>query len=112
MKLTLDNFESILKKYNKNVSDCEMGLMRALLTDCNEYNTSRIFPHEVEIHIITEHTKYSPEWTEPLPDYYGTYYIKYADVDDYIIDGLDIDGLDNAMFVLCGAFEQLKKTVN
>lgn len=112
MKLTLDNFESILKKYKKDISSCEISMMHALLTDCIEYNTSGVFPHEIEIHIITEHTKYSPEWTEPCPDYYGTYYIKYADVDDYIIDCLDIDRLDNAMFALCEAFEQLKKFVN
>ncbi len=103
MKLTLDNYKGILD----NVSD--ERLLGALLTDLYEYNTNGNFPHELEIHYITEHTTWSPERVDPCPDYYGTFVIRWEGYPETINDYLSLKELDDHMCTLCQAFEQLKE---
>lgn len=96
MKITLDNYKECCP------SD-KQGLMEALLIDIKE------LPSELEIHYVTEHTEYSCERTDPCPDYYHTYFIKWAECDDNINSGLTLEELDNHLCTLCLAFEQLSE---
>lgn len=94
MKLTKDNFTQYVPAKDHN-------LMMALLIDVDS------LPRELEIHIVTEHTEYSPERVDPCPDYFGTYFIKWAGTNDVINNGFDINELDNHLCTLVMAFEQL-----
>lgn len=100
MRLTLEteleNIECIDKK------DC--GLLRSLLVDTFEQFTA--YPIMLEIHVQDWHNEYSAERTDPCPDYYGTYFIKWTGCNDSIVAELDINALDSALCAIGCAFEQ------
>lgn len=115
MKLTLANCRQTLEKFNTKsnmFSDDDIGLAEAILRDAMEYSIEGIFPDRLEIHIVDEHTQYSAERTDPCPDYYGTFTIKWASQNDIINDGFTLAELDNNMCTLCQAFEQVKNTTH
>lgn len=70
MKLTLDNFKDYVNKKDQN-------LVGALILDVNELNmkldTVKMSNRKVFIDFIDKHTEYSPERTDPCPDFYGMY---------------------------------------
>ena len=108
MKVTKENIHKIYE----NSESYAYKLLNSLLDDLHIYN-ELYFPKELEIHYVTEHTEYSPEWTDPCPDYYGTFNIKWQDSSDTINDGLTLYELDNNMCTLCQAFEQINlKNIN
>ena len=56
------------------ISDYDKGLLKALLIDLEEINHSLpLKASNINIVWIDEHTEYSPERTDPCPDYYGMY---------------------------------------
>ena len=56
---------------------------------------------KIYIDYETEHTEYSPERTDPCPDFYGCFTLRYENYPDETIgDPMTIDELDNALFIL------------
>lgn len=103
MKLTLDNYKKIV---NKN----DIGLIESFLIDVQDINNLLKDQNqqykEIYIDFETEHTEYSPERTEPCPDYYGMYTLRfeknpYETIGDY----MTTNELDNAIFVLTNFIE-------
>jgi nitrate reductase assembly molybdenum cofactor insertion protein NarJ len=98
MKVTLDNYKDLIPKDNQL-------LMHALLEDLNELNTELENLQEpyrkLYIDYITEHTEYSTERTDPCPDYYGMYRLRF-EKNPYETVGLEmtIKELDNVLCVL------------
>jgi hypothetical protein len=81
------------------ISDYDKGLLKALLNDLAEinYNLPLDSPN-LELEWIDTHTEYSPERTDPCPDYYGMYRVWRGD--DYIGVEMDLDTLDSALCLL------------
>ena len=106
MKVTINNIKKI--KYFANdkrtVEQCQY-LLETLLDDLLEFNTSlddhgENYRH-VYIDYITEHTEYSQERTEPCPDYYGYFNIRF-EKNPYETVGpiVDLDELDTILCAL------------
>lgn len=107
MKLTTDNIDEVKKQFTI-YNDVDYAKLHAILQDIEQYNEQRIFPYNLEAHIVEHHTQYSCERTDPCPDYYGTIYIKWENCGDHIMDDMNISGLDDVMCAICCAFEQAK----
>ena len=81
------------------ISDYDKGLLKALLNDLEEINHNLpLHSPNLELEWIDEHTEYSPEWTDPCPDFYGMYRVWRGD--DYIGVEMDLDTLDSALCLL------------
>ena len=103
MRLTNENFKEYVPKEDQN-------LFESLLIDLMELN--QVLEDQGEKYrqlyfsIETEHTEYSPEWTDPCPDYYGMYSICFENNPYEIVgDYMTIDALDDAMLILCNFVE-------
>ena len=91
MRITENNIENIPIK--------EKALVRALLNDLEEINHNLpLHSPNLELEWIDTHTEYSPEWTDPCPDYYGMYRVWRGD--DFIGVEMDLDTLDSALCLL------------
>lgn len=102
--LTVDNYKTV-KKYI-DISEYDLNLLQGILVDLLS-NNHGVFHKPMEICFNIEHTEYSPEWTEPMPDFYGSFCIKYTDSTEMIGDWIaDVHELDNIMFFLYEAFAQ------
>lgn len=103
MRVTLDNYKDIIPKENQL-------LMHGLLLDLLELNTELENLQEpyrqLFIEYIDEHTEYSPERTDPCPDYYGMYKLLFEN-NPYESVGteMDINELDTALCVLINFVE-------
>lgn len=87
----------------KNIPIQEQNLLEALLIDLEEFN--KIAPKKLFIDWQDYHNEYSPERTDPCPDYYGCYTLR--DINNpYEIIGVEmtINDLDNALCLLCNYF--------
>ena len=93
MKVTKENIEELpIDKYEQN-------LLNALLSDLKIINAGK---DKFYIDWNEYHTEYSPEWTEPCPDYYGTYTVRFKDDPrECIGTEMDIRELDMALCMLC-----------
>lgn len=99
MKLTYENYEQYVPK-----EDCQ--LMLALLIDLEELNSELESYRKLYIDIQDYHDEYSPERTDPCPDYYGMYRL-YPENDPYNAIGTEmtIDNLDSALCLLINFME-------
>lgn len=103
MKITIDNYKELIPKENHS-------LIYALLLDLLELNTELENIQEpyrkLYIDYITEHAEYSPERTEPCPDYYGMYKLVF-EKNPYESVGTEmtIEELDSAMCILINFIE-------
>ena len=71
MKVTKENIKSLpIEEYDKD-------LLLSLLDDLEEINKKG----NIKLYFdwIEGHTQYSPEWTDPCPDFYGMYRIVMED---------------------------------
>lgn len=93
MKITNNNID------NLPISDHEKGLLKVLLINLASINSKS--KQELYIDWQDYHTEYSPEWTDPCPDYYGTYTIR-AINNPYESLGVEmtLDDLDTALCLL------------
>lgn len=98
MKIALDNYKEIIK-------DADQNLIEGLLIDIEEINN--ILENNGQEHkkicidIQDFHNDYSCERTDPCPDYYGLYKIKFVQKENETIgDPMTINELDNAIFIL------------
>ena len=97
MKITKDNLKDIF--IIKNTKD--VTLLYALLDDINEINDKLTTDKHLYIDIQDYHDEYSPERTDPCPDYYGYYTIRSEKKPSEIIgDYYDINDLDNAILII------------
>ena len=88
--------------------ELEMGSitrLKSLIEDLNELNLR--FNTNLTLNLVTEHTEYSAERTDPCPDYYGMYYIK-EENGDILGDYMTLDELDNNLFYLNEYAEYLR----
>jgi len=93
MKITEESIKSL------SISDYEKGILKALLQDLEEINHNLpLHSPNLELEWIDTHTEYSPERTDPCPDYYGMYRIWRGS--DFIGVEMDLDTLDSALCLL------------
>ena len=103
MRVTCENYKDIIPEKNQ-------GLIESLLIDLLELNTELENIQEpyrkLYIDYITEHTEYSPERTDPCPDFYGMYKLVF-EKNPYESVGTEmtIDELDSAMCILINFVE-------
>ena len=82
-----------------NIPEKEQPIVIALLNDLEEINHNLpLHSPNLELEWIDEHTEYSPEWTDPCPDYYGMYRVWRGN--DYMGVEMDLDTLDSALCLL------------
>lgn len=103
MKITIDNYKKIIPKKDQS-------LMYGLLLDLEELNQELEDLQEpyrkLYIDYITEHTGYSPERTDPCPDYYGMYTLRFEKNQyEKIGTEMTIDELDSALCILINFVE-------
>jgi hypothetical protein len=88
----------IVKEENINkLPEKEQGLVKALLIDIAEINNHT--HSNLKLDWIDEHTEWSPERTDPCPDYYGMYRVV-KDNGEYIGVEMTLDDLDIALCLL------------
>ena len=56
--------------------------------------------HPKATYMINEHTEYSPERTDPCPDYYGMFRLLFENNPVNVGGEMDIDQLDMTLFIL------------
>ena len=89
MKITNETIKEVPKK--------EQELLKALLQDVEEIN--KIAKNPIEIIYQDWHNEYSPERTDPCPDYYG-YYRILTNNNETIGEEMTINDLDNALMII------------
>lgn len=93
MKITFDNIK------NLPITDHDKILLKSLLEDLEQINN--IGDKTLYFNWIDEHTEYSPERTDPCPDYYGMYQIINCNKEDETIGiEMTIEDLDMVMCAL------------
>lgn len=105
MKVTTENIKDInfFAGVNYTVEHCQR-LLESLLIDLSTLNALLIDNHEehriLYIDYINEHTEYSPERTDPCPDYYGMFRLLFENNPVNVGGEMNIDQLDMILFVL------------
>ena len=94
MKITKENYESVVPQE-------DWHLLKALLTDLEEINNNSQQGKQLYIDWQDYHNEYSCERTDPCPDYYGYYRLKFQEnQSDCVGDVMTIEELDNALYIL------------
>lgn len=105
MKITIENVIEL------PITENEKILIHSLLADLQEIN--HIIPHKLYIEFQDWHNEYSPERTDPCPDYYGTYRICNEYDDELIGVEMTLDELDSALCLLSNFVDyEFKKEVS
>lgn len=105
MKVTYENINDIKYIQGSKNLEYDLTILDAILIDVEELNQLLEDKDEsyrkIFIDYYDTHTEYSPEWTEPSPDYYGMFTLRF-EKDPYEIIGLEmtLDELDSAMCLL------------
>ena len=96
MIITRENFDKIVPQKERN-------LIKSLLDDLDEINLKS---NLTDIYIDWQdwHNEYSPEWTDPCPDYYGYYTLRNKVTKEMI--GIEMTIKDLDMF-LCGLYNYI-----
>ena len=95
MILTEDKIDTLL------ISDYDKGLLKALLNDLEEINHNlSLHSPNLELEWIDEHTEYSPERTDPCPDFYGMFQLINSETGDSLGVEMTIEDLDISLCLL------------
>jgi hypothetical protein len=108
MKVTTNNVDDIKFIYdfkNRSLQESKK-LLISLLIDIADINALLIIDNksnkQIFIDYENEHTEYSPERTDPCPDYYGTFTLRFEnDSSEKIGPNMDINDLDT---MICGLY--------
>ena len=91
MRVTKNNIDKLPKE--------ERALVKSLLDDLEEINHNLpLFTSDLELEWIDTHTEYSPERTDPCPDFYGMYRVKQGT--ETLGVEMTLDDLDMALCLL------------
>ena len=103
MKLTIENYKQYVPQEDQNLIS---GILCGLLELNTELENDNKSYKKLYIDYITEHTEYSPERTDPCPDYYGMYRLVF-EKNPYETVGVEmtIDELDTVMCALINFIE-------
>ena len=102
----------MFENYEQYVPKKDWQLMHGILIDLEELNQELINNNEeyrqLYIDIQIEHNEYSVERTDPCPDYYGFYTLRF-EKNEYETVGneMTIEELDNALLILIN-FQEFK----
>jgi len=106
MKVTTKNIKDInfFAGSTNTVKYCQR-LLEGMLDDLATLNGLLIDKDEeyrvLYIDYINEHTEYSPERTDPCPDFYGMFRLRFENDPSNNVGGeMNIDQLDMVLFVL------------
>ena len=96
---------------SKRAVEQDRLLLKALYDDLNEINKLLIingYDMQLRIDYENNHTEYSPERTDPCPDFYGMFTLSFEHNQNEIIgDIMTIDELDQALFVIIEFYKNL-----
>ena len=108
MKATIDNIKDIKFIYSFTSKSLEesKNLLTSLLIDVAGINALLINDNKSDKQIFidyeNDHTEYSPERTDPCPDYYGTFTLRFEnDPSEKIGPNMHLDDLDT---MICGLY--------
>ena len=101
MKITIDNIQEAKKINDKiNISYLE-SLCKDLIELNNELENQNLNHKKLYIDIQDYHNEYSPERTDPCPDYYGMFSLRFEKnemkIGEYI---KNLEDLDSILFTL------------
>lgn len=101
MKVTRENFKNI---------ENNQGLLESLLIDLEELNQLLEDKDEAYRKLYIDyqdyHNEYSPERTDPCPDYYGMFSLRFEkNPYETVGDMMTLEELDNALFILINFVE-------
>ena len=112
MKVTIDNIKDIKFIYSFTSKSLEesKNLLASLLIDVAGINTLLDNDNKSSkqnfIDYENKHTEYSPERTDPCPDYYGTFTLRFEnDPSETIGTNMHIEDLDTIICVLYNFIE-------
>ena len=110
MKVTQENIKEIKYVYNWNSSDSAQNYLKSLLIDLLELNNeldNRGESHKkLYIDYEDKHTEYSPERTDPCPDYYGLFTLRFENKPYETVGGImDLNELDTVLCALVNFVE-------
>lgn len=89
----------ITKETINKIPEKDRNIIKALMQDVEEINhNASLHTKDIYINWIDEHTEYSPERTDPCPDFYGMYRIERGD--DYLGVEMTLEELDTALCLL------------
>jgi hypothetical protein len=93
MKITRENYKTIIPKKEQN-------LLKALLDDLDDINK---YHNDNKLYIDWQewHDEYSCERTDPCPDYYGYYSVKFENLPNETVGTvMTINDLDSTLCIL------------
>ena len=110
MKVTLNNINDIKYIYDYHNQEIGKSILRSLMIDLKELNEMLIDKNQsnkqIYIDYENKHTEYSPERTDPCPDYYGMFSIRFEkNPYEKIGDMMTLNELDNAICLLSNFIE-------
>ena len=105
IRLNEDNLDKVEHCVRCVVPEKQTRFLLSLVKEASEINdmlTELPGQHmkHISIYWENEHTEYSPERTDPCPDYYGSFYIMMNDINQVIGDAMTIEQLDEALSLL------------
>lgn len=104
MKITKENVNEL------NIDDYSKHLLNALLIDLielnNELDKQNLSNKKLYIDYQDYHNEYSPERTDPCPDYFGYYFLRFENNSNATCGAeMTLDELDNTLCTLINLIE-------
>jgi hypothetical protein len=103
IRITFNNYKYIIPEKEQTIVN---ALLEDIETINNKYLTNK---GSIWLSFEDEHTQYSPERTEPCPDYYGYYRLHNSLNDDTLGIEMTLDELDSNLCTLINFCETFLK---
>ena len=108
MKVTEESIDKIeyYAGAKRQITSCA-GLLKALLSDLEALNALNAKYGGLYISYEDTHTEYSPERTDPCPDYYGYFTLRWENEPSEMVgDYMTLEELDLVLCALCNFAEK------
>lgn len=102
MKITKENYKIVPEK--------EHRILKAILDDLDFINKSKLYLKNLYIEWQDYHDEWSPERTDPCPDYYGYYSLCFEDTNQFIGVEMSLNQLDSTLCLLYDIMEHERKS--